>query len=380
MKIILISNTIAPNSGWGTLTYNHASYLHKRGVPFQLFLPWNAKRIDVPFVNQISYELPSLLPVLSCWRNILKFLKLLIIKKTFSEPVIIHSLIDFPYNLTGWYWAKKNKCPFIYSAIGSYSVKPFTKIIQRQLLLEPFKKASRVIAISNFTAQQAQKVSNHYRSIDVINLPVTQPSKITASQEDHFNIPESAKVILSVGPLKSRKGMDILIKALPEIVNKISETQLIIVGNGDKEKYYQLAESLGVRKNLLILQNTPAEELIYLFKRSNVFALTSRYINHNFEGYGLVYLEAGLYKKPVVAADSGGVSDAVHHQETGLLVPENNIEATADALIKILSNEELAQKLGEGNYRLAKERNWDDYIDQIIKIYRLITKDQGEHV
>ena len=371
-KIILISNTITPNSGWGTLTYNHARYLHKRGVPFQLFLPWNAKRIDVPFVNQISYELPSLLPVLSCWRNILKFLKLLIIKKTFSEPVIIHSLIDFPYNLTGWHWVKKNKCPFIYSAIGSYSVRPFTKIIQRQLLLEPFKKASKVIAISNFTAQQAQKVSNHCRSIDVINLPVTQPSKITASQEDHFNIPESAKVILSIGPLKSRKGMDILIKALPNVIKKIPNIYLIIVGNGDRDKYYKLLNPIQYKKNLLILPETSSQNLDYLFKRCNVFALTSRYINHNFEGYGLVYLEAGLYKKPVVAADSGGVSDAVHHQKTGLLVPENNIEATADALIKILSNEELAQKLGEGNYRLAKERNWDDYIDQIIKIYRSV--------
>lgn len=372
MKIILISISAFPNSGWGTLTYNHALYLYKRRIPFQLFLPWNAEKVEAPFADQISYELPALLPIFNNWRNIPIFLKSLIIKKTFSEPVIIHSIVDFPYAILGWSWAKKGGYPFIYSAIGTYSVMPFAKIGQRQLLLDPFKKASKIIAISNFTAQQAQKISGHYRPIEVINLPVTKPAKILASQKNNFNIPESIKMILSIGPLKSRKGMDILIRALPDIIKKIPNVHLVIVGDGDKDRYYQLLDSDEDRKHLSILPRVSAEDLDYLFKRCNIFALTSRYINHNFEGYGLVYLEAGLYRKPVVAADSGGVSDVVHHQKTGLLVPENNIEATAKAITQILENHDLAIRLGEGNYQLAQERNWDDYIDRVINIYRSI--------
>jgi phosphatidylinositol alpha-1,6-mannosyltransferase len=372
MKIVLISSSISPNSGWGTLTYNHVSYLYKRGIPFQLFLPWNAEKVEVPFADQISYELPMLPLTFKGFKNLMKSPLLWLANKKFSEKVIIHSLVDFPYNLIGWRWAKKNKCPFIYSAIGTYSVRPFTKVGQRQLLLEPFKKACKVISISEFTAQQSQKVSGYKRPIEVINLPVAEPARLTISQNNSFDILASAKVILSVGPLKFRKGMDILIKALPDIIKKIPNAHLVIVGDGDKEKHYQLLDSAKDRQRLLILPRISSEDLDQLFRRCNLFAMTSRYINHNFEGYGLVYLEAGLYKKPVVAADSGGVSDAVHHQETGLLVPENDIEATAAAVVQVLSDDNLAQRLGEGNYKLAQERNWDDYIDRIIDIYRSI--------
>ena len=118
-----------------------------------------------------------------------------------------------------------------------------------------------------------------------------------------------------------------------------------------------------------MFKNLPARQLAALFANCAVFALTPRYLNHEFEGYGLVYLEAGLYKKPVVGSLSGGVPEAVIDGETGLLVPENDHRAAAVAIIKILKNSELAERLGEGGYRLAKERNWDSYIDKVIKIY-----------
>lgn len=396
MKIILLSNSIEPNSGFGTMTHHHALFLYKKDIDFELLLPKEAQRFNVPYADKIKYVLPNLpssFAIKGLFNNLPKSLMhIKAIQKIFflwkKIPIddkrisLVHSLIDFPYAFLAYRLAKKLNCPFIFTGHGTYSVAPFSKFPDRQIMMKLYKKASAIIVISNFTAKKMKEISGHQRDIDVIYNPISEPASVKDSESQiisNDDILDNSKVILSIGPLKSRKGGDILIQALPEIVNKIPEAQLVIVGNGDKDKYYQLAESLGVRKNLLILQNIPAGELIYLLKRCSVFALTSRYVNHNFEGYGLVYLEAGLYKKPVVAADSGGVSDAVHHQETGLLVPEDNIEATADALVKILSNEELAQKLGEGNYRLAKERNWDDYIDQVIKIYRSVAKDQGEH-
>ena len=119
-----------------------------------------------------------------------------------------------------------------------------------------------------------------------------------------------------------------------------------------------------------MFKNLPAGKLAALFASCDVFALTPRYVNHEFEGYGLVYLEAGLYKKPVVGSFSGGVPEAVIDGETGMIVPENNSQATAEAIIRILKNSDLAKRLGEAGYRLAKERNWDRYIDKIINIYQ----------
>jgi len=182
------------------------------------------------------------------------------------------------------------------------------------------------------------------------------------------------QVILTVGALKPRKGIDIIIKSLPLILKEAPEVELVIVGEGEQSTYWNLAKDLAVADRITIKTNLPNEELKNLFRKCSVFALTPRYIDHQFEGYGLVYLEAGLYKKPVVGSRSGGVPDAVIDGETGLLIQENDPPATAAAIVKILKDPELAKKLGEGGYRLARERNWDDYIEKVIKIYEAATK------
>ena len=177
-------------------------------------------------------------------------------------------------------------------------------------------------------------------------------------------------IILSVG-LSQRKGTDVLIKALPLVLKEAPEARLVIVGSGPRPAgvFIDLAKSLGVLEKIEFLHNISNEQLTKLYQQCAVFALTSRYTDNVFEGYGLVFFEAGLYKKPVVGSRSGGIPEAVIDGQTGLLVPENNPQATAQAIIKILKDKELAQRLGENNYRLAKERNWDNYIKEVIKIY-----------
>jgi len=177
--------------------------------------------------------------------------------------------------------------------------------------------------------------------------------------------------ILTVG-LSQRKGTDVLIKALPAIVAELPEACLVIVGSGPRlaSSFIDLAKSLNVFEKTTFLHDLSKEELAELYQNCDVFVMTPRYIDDTFEGYGLVYLEAGSYKKPVVGSLSGGVPEAVIDGQTGLLVPENDPQATAEAIIKILKNPELAKKLGDNGYRLAQERNWEDYIEKIIKIYK----------
>ena len=184
-----------------------------------------------------------------------------------------------------------------------------------------------------------------------------------------INLPDNIQMILSVGPLKTRKGMDILIKSFSKVIKIIKTGYLVIVGSGETRQYMDLAKLLGISNYLRIINNISSEQLSSLFYRCDLFALTPRYINHEFEGYGLVYLEAGLYKKPVVGSLSGGVPEAVINNETGILVPEKDERATAEAIIKILKDRQLAERLGNNGFKLAVERNWDDYIKKIINIY-----------
>ncbi len=78
------------------------------------------------------------------------------------------------------------------------------------------------------------------------------------------------------------------------------------------------------------------------------------------EGFGITFLEAGSCKKPVIAGDSGGVSDAVLHQETGILVDPTDSQKISESIKALLSDSELCKKLGENAHRrIHQELTWD---------------------
>jgi phosphatidylinositol alpha-1,6-mannosyltransferase len=84
------------------------------------------------------------------------------------------------------------------------------------------------------------------------------------------------------------------------------------------------------------------------------------------EGFGIVYLEANLLKKPVIAGDSGGVPDAVVHGQTGLLVDPTDSQAVAVALITLLQDRALAQQLGQQGYdRVVTEFSSDAAAEKV---------------
>ena len=89
------------------------------------------------------------------------------------------------------------------------------------------------------------------------------------------------------------------------------------------------------------------------------------------EGQGIVLLEAQASGKPVVAFDVGGINEAVQNGETGLLVERGNIEELADALLKLLTDKGLREKLGVNGRRFVTENfTWDICAQKMLKIYR----------
>ncbi len=382
MKIILVSVEIEPRSGWGTTTHNYALYFFRQGIPFTLLLPKSAKRMVFPYIKDVKYVLPNLPLSFSNVRDWWKIFKLWPGEMdSMSDSSLIHCLVDFPYAAWSYHLAKKMKLSLVFGAHGTYSVAPFVRFPDRYLMLPTYRGAAAVMAVSNFTANKMREVSGYDRDIDVVYNPISHPVDCPAEEEDWINenfSPEE-KVILSIGQIKKRKGLDILIKAMPKILGKIPNARLVIGSSiGDESIYKNLAEDLGISKNILIVKPLTSEKLAGLYSRCNIFALTSRYIDHQFEGYGVVYGEAGLLKKPVVAADSGGVSDAVRDNETGILVPENNVEATAEAIVKILSDDSLARRLGEGGFKFANERNWDNYMKKVLTIYETVSTNHSK--
>ena len=105
--------------------------------------------------------------------------------------------------------------------------------------------------------------------------------------------------------------------------------------------------------------NHPDAVLTSLYQQATVFALTPHEAASDAEGFGIVYLEAGAWRLPVVAGQGGGVGDAVVDGQTGLLVDPHDAGAIAEALCSLLSHRQRRDDLAACGQRHAGEHSWD---------------------
>jgi len=229
-------------------------------------------------------------------------------------------------------------------------------------------------------------VNSHNTQNQVLNLGINQ-NKITIVYPCPNIKPEQAnehekqiikneldlhhkKILLSVGRLTPRKGFDRVIEALPDLTKQIPNLIYIIVGNGpDKERLEKLAEDLKIRGSLIVAEDIPNSNLSSFYDLANVFIMPARQIGEDIEGFGIVYLEANLFGKPVIAGQSGGVKDAVIDGQTGILVNPESVQEISSAILKLFNDPSLANKLGvQAKERVLKEFQWPKQIEKIKNI------------
>jgi phosphatidylinositol alpha-1,6-mannosyltransferase len=181
---------------------------------------------------------------------------------------------------------------------------------------------------------------------------------------------DDGPIILCVGRFVRRKGHVTLIRSLPRILERFPNAQLVLVGRGP-EMWAASNEThtLGVRNHVVFPGCVSEADLAGLYQACTLFALPAGEDEHGqVEGFGLVFAEAHAYGKPVVAGRSGGVVDAVIDGETGLLVEPDDPEALATAIVSILEDTELAQRLGEnGKRRVEAELNWTRFTQRLLE-------------
>jgi phosphatidylinositol alpha-1,6-mannosyltransferase len=171
---------------------------------------------------------------------------------------------------------------------------------------------------------------------------------------------DEKKVIVSVGRLVHRKGQDHLIESMPEILAKVPNAHLLIVGRGPYLEH--LAKLVAVNKvenHVSFIGRVQYAELPRFICAGDVFAMPSRsrFAGLEVEGLGIVYLEASACGLPVVAGNSGGAPDAVVEGITGLVVDGTNNTQIADAVITLLTNPQKCKEMGNAGQAWIKE-NW----------------------
>ncbi len=180
----------------------------------------------------------------------------------------------------------------------------------------------------------------------------------------------AGRVVLTVGrwlATERYKGMDTLIMALPKLLLRWPELQLVLVGAGDDREWLEaIARESGVRLHVHFLTDLSYEELSACYAAAEVFALPSRG-----EGFGFVYLEAMARGKPVIGGAHGGAPEVIADGETGYLVQHGDPVQLATSIDALLANPELAKQMGaRGRARVEAQFRFNVFAKSFRKILR----------
>ena len=179
-----------------------------------------------------------------------------------------------------------------------------------------------------------------------------------------FALPQE-KIVLYVGQLVYEKGIHVLINAVPKILSKV-DAKFVIVGSGYmKEQLLNIVRSMGLEHKVLFEGFMDEATLLKLQRCADVSVVPSL-----FEPFGIVALEAMAAKSPVVASDTGGLSEIIQHDLTGIKVYPNNPDSLAWGITKVLLDENYAKSLRDNAYRIVQEKyDWEKIAQQTKSIY-----------
>jgi len=229
------------------------------------------------------------------------------------------------------------------------------------------RRADVVVAVSSYTASLIEATGASPADLRLIPPGVELPSDPTPVRSER-------PTVLTVARLRDAyKGHDVLIRALALARATVPDVELVVIGDGPlRGELERLASSVGVADAVSFLGTVSDEQRDQWLRRADVFAMPSRLPSDGRagEGFGIVYLEAAAYGKPVVAGNVAGALDAVVDGETGLLVDPTDARAVADALTRLLLDRDLARRLGDAGAERAKSYAWPLVVARLEEVLR----------
>jgi phosphatidylinositol alpha-1,6-mannosyltransferase len=226
------------------------------------------------------------------------------------------------------------------------------------------RHAAIVTSISRFTSEHLSKLGVPAHRTILLYPGVTPENWAPTGKEqlirERFGL-AGKRVLLSVSRLIPRKGQDVVLRALPEVLRRVPEAVYLIVGGGpEEERLRTLARTLGIEQNVRFVGSIPNSEAVDYYHAADVFVMPNRAMpNGDVEGFGLVFLEANACGLPVIGGRSGGTPDAIAHERSGYLVDPTSAAEVAARLVLLLTDSELRSRLGEqGRERVYEQFTW----------------------
>lgn len=279
---------------------------------------------------------------------------------------IVQAVDMNPLGFAGYFATRIARAKFIVIAQAGYALAPLEHRKTRLLSKAAYRAADAIVAGSAFVAREIE------RRVPGVHVKVIDPGIDIATfrSVSEVRTPDLVPFMISVGAVKARKGYDVSVQAFALAKQSIPDLRYIIVGSQtDEPRFFasvrSLAEELGVARDIEYMPNVSDDILNDLYRRASLFVLTSSNIGSHVEGFGMVFLEAAAYGLPSIGTLGNGIEGAVEDGRTGILVPQNDPEAAAQAIVKILSDKNLARTMGDS----AREFARDHGIPHLVRLY-----------
>ena len=371
VRVALIAPTINRKDGWSRVVENLASRLSKY-VELTLFLPIDSPRSPSNDLK-IHYSLP---PSGNLWdvddyiigkaHYRLKFLKDIVSYR----PDIIQTIDTYPWLIDGGVASLVCNSPFFVGAHGTYAIIPIYRPLTRLIMIGFLSLAREVHCISSFTTRVLRNYLPKMIKRKIIHQPLSGVDYFFFSRKRNIKelkmIYNGWPIILTVGALKPRKGIDLSLRAFKLVKQVYKDAIYIIIGKGDIKYNERFAQALGL-KDVYFVPEVDDERLAQFYQLCDLYLMLPRSGPFGVEGLGLVYLEAAAASKPIVATATGGVVDVVKNGFNGILVPPEDYEAAARAIIKILSDPKLAADMGINGAKIARSYSWENICHNLLK-------------
>lgn len=300
-------------------------------------------------------------------------------RRAFKNCDVIHAFDLFPYGMLAVFASLGLRKKVVITLIGSGSILPLYQPMAFFFARFVLQRAYKLVAISAFTRNEV------LRKVPGLEIQVIHPGIELAEYEDIFkkslpdHVRKSQPYILTVGTIRWRKGYKRSIRAFAEVSKKFPDYQYVIIGKKQSEKFFQelqdIIKELKLQEKVIFLDSIDTrEDLLPWYRGAELFCLFSENINHDVEGFGIVFLEAAACGLPVVGVKNCGAEDAVEDGENGILIGSREPKEFADAIIKILENPALRGEMKKESLQFAAKFDWSEKVDEYKHIYQILAK------
>ncbi len=365
MKLALVADAFDPTNGWGRYAGELARGLIAAGLDVRLVSPRRWARMEDLRAYPDHFEIPSYQHQTRHYAKLLAR-SLRPLRRAFRGVDAIHCLVE-PYAPAVSLSAGRR--PYLMSLVGTYARPSRRGGLEGRLLRRALARARYLPAISAFTERRLREETG-FTHTGVVPLGV-RPGEFAARGDPPQREPG---LILAVGECKARKGFDLTVRALARVRADLPSARLAIVGPCPADSPYvrrlrELVRHLDLAAAVTFTGRVDHPTLVNWYRRASAVVMPFREAAGDFEGFGLVLLEAGACGVPVVSTRGTAAEEPVRHGLNGLLVAPDDPDALVGAVRRVLVDADLWRRLAEGGRARAAQMTWEHSTARLLDVY-----------